>query len=332
MLMSSCAKMNYLIEQGVGQIGLEWHGVSNQDVLADKSISAKDKQKIELILKAKSFFFDYFNLKQTGIYEQTTFLDQEAVTYLVIVSPPDQIKAIKTHFPIMGSFPYLGFFKKSSAIRYKKKKEDEGFHTFMRDVYAYSTLNQWIFDDNILSSFFKLKDHQLVELIFHELVHTVIFVKNDVAFNENLAQFIAKELVIEFFDYDKAQKDKLLQAALSNEKLRVSIISHTKKLNKLYKAASEPKQILSRYLRDDFFPSMKEACEKLNLKHCWPLKEKWNNARFAAFGTYASKQNKIQDLYKKTGKKLKEYFVWIIKRYDSFEGEVKFLDYLNTGI
>ena len=76
-------------------------------------------------------------------------------------------------------------------------------------MHAYSTLGY--FNDHILSSFFYYNEHQLAEMIFHELFHTIFFVKNEVDLNENLAQYFAQQLTMEFFK-DKSQKLALQRA------------------------------------------------------------------------------------------------------------------------
>ena len=65
----SCAKTSYLVEQGIGQIGLEWNGRSNEKVLSDKNVKAIHKDKIRTILKAKKYFYEYFGYKETDIYD-----------------------------------------------------------------------------------------------------------------------------------------------------------------------------------------------------------------------------------------------------------------------
>jgi len=51
-------------------------------------------------------------------------------------------------------------------------------------VPAYSTLG-W-FDDPVLSSFIRWPDTEVARLIFHELAHQLLYVKNDSTFNESL--------------------------------------------------------------------------------------------------------------------------------------------------
>lgn len=324
----SCAKTGYLIEQGIGQVGLEWNAVNNDRVLMDPKVSDEHKEKIRLILKAKDYFYKYFKIEPTGIYDETTFLESDAVTHLVIVSRKDQIKAEKVHFPIVGSFPYLGFFNEKSAKEYADEKKSKGFSTYTRKVYAYSTLNQWIFDDNILSSFFQLKDRQLVELIFHELVHTIIFVSNDVAFNENLAEVISRKLSQEYFEDNTDKINAIKKRQTQSKQLRQLIVEKSRELNQLYSQTTDYEKTLDRFLREDFNPNMKKQCDNFELKKCWPLEGTWNNARFAALGTYSSKQDRIEKLFSGSQKNLKEFFGWIQKMYDKFEGKGKFLDYL----
>lgn len=325
-LFISCAKTSYLIEQGIGQLALEWNGRSNKKVLADPKVSQADKDKIKTILKAKAFFFKYFDLDETGIYNETTFLESKAVTHLVIASPKNKIEAVKVNFPIMGSFPYLGFFKKSSAQAYAEKMQREGFHTYMREVYAYSTLDQWVFEDNILSSFFVLPEERLVELIFHELVHTVIFVKDDVQFNENYAQFVAQKLVEIYFNYDEIKRRKIKRQKRAGQQLNNLIVSYAKQLDELYQKSSDHGGTLNNFLRNSFKTGIRQKCEQLELKKCWPLKGKWNNARFAALKTYEAKHDKIAQVFAATKLDLKDFFRLILRKYDKFNGRGKFID------
>ncbi|MBT5093001.1 MAG: hypothetical protein HOM21_02085, partial [Halobacteriovoraceae bacterium] len=189
-LSSGCAKFSYLVEQGIGQLKLQSRSKKNSEILKDPTVEESIKDKIKLITKYKEYFYRYWGKPSTGIYSKTTILKGEAVTHLVIVSPADKIEALEECFPLVGCFPYLGFFKKASAKEYASKKSAEGFVTYTRPVYAYSTLGK--LEDRILSSFFQYKDSELAELIFHELFHTIFFIKDEVELNENLANYFGQ--------------------------------------------------------------------------------------------------------------------------------------------
>ena len=196
--LSSCAKLGYLTEQGIEQMKIQWKGKPNEHYLDDPKTPEKIKNKILLVGEYKKYFYHYFNEKPTDIYSKTTMLNNRAVTYLVIATPHTKIEAHEFEFPFMGSFPYIGFFQKDSAKEFAKElEEDENLVTWIRPVYAYSTLGY--LEDRILSSFFQYDDVELAELVFHELFHTILFIKDEVDLNENLANLYGKELLKEYF-------------------------------------------------------------------------------------------------------------------------------------
>jgi predicted aminopeptidase len=312
-LFISCAKVSYIFEQGIGQVSLEYGDIDNEDFLSDKNQLTEHKRKVELIIKTKKYFYDYYKISQTDIYDEVKILNSKAVTYLVIHSSNDKVKAIETSFPIIGSFPYLGFFKKDSALEFKNKKEDLGFHTYIRNVYAYSTLNHPMLpmDDNILSSFFYYNDEDLVKLIFHELVHTILFVKDNVGFNENLAEFISEKMLVEYLNIDLKSAKRRKQKEL-NSKVRKHISSSSVALNKLYKDSNDSALTLSKFLKESFVPNGKVICKIYNLKNCLFEDNTWNNARFAAYGTYEEKRDELDTLFKQKNIKLKEFVFKLI--------------------
>lgn len=335
-LFSSCAKVGYLIEQGKGQLSLEYNDVDVDDFLKDPKQDKNHQKKVKIILKAKKFFYKYFSMQDPGIYDEVKILDQDAVTYLVIHSPKDKVKAMNTWFPIMGNFPYLGFFSKESAKEFKKEKEEEGFSTYMRPVYAYSTLNHPLmpFDDNILSSFFHYKERDLVELIFHELTHTIFFVGDNVGFNENLANFIAEKLLVEYYSISESELNEINAKKLKQNQLMQEISQQVKILNQLYKENKKqrPEEILSSFLREKYKPKIKTVCEQAGLKNCWPVEVEWNNARFAAFATYSNKLNRIEKIYEKSGLSLKDFVNKLLQIEDEFDESTDFLTYLENRL
>lgn len=320
-------------EQAFGHISLEINGRNNKDILKDEKVDPEIKRKIILIQKAKKFFYKYFEMDTTPIYEETTILDQEAVTYLVIHSRVDKIKAIKTSIPFVGNFPYLGFFKETSAKEFAKEKNEEGFVTFIRPVYAYSTLNHPAipFYDNVLSSFFRYKDEDLIGTIFHELVHTVVFIDDEIQFNENLAQFISDELMKIYFKenpfYSTQKKLKLVKI----QKLTTKIIELSRELNLEYAKDKKNYELtLSKFIKTKFNPQMKLLCAELEIKgKCWPFTGEWNNARFAALRTYESKRDTLTMAFEKSGLSLKDFLYKIIKLEKKHSGKKPFLEMLN---
>lgn len=322
---TGCAKFNYLYEQGVGQMSLLSTGRDNREVLKNVRVSKTQKEKIKKIEELKSYFYKYWGRKETKIYSQTTMLKQRAVTYLVIASPYEEIKAIDNCFPLMGCFPYLGFFNLNSAKEFAKEQEAEEKVTWIRPVYAYSTLGY--FTDTILSSFFEYDDYELSELIFHELFHTIFFVKNQVDLNENLAMYFSEHMQEGYYistnrtDYMNFEQKK----NNDNKQIKTLVVHLASELQQMYKSLlpktkEEAEVILNEFLEDRFKVEVMKKCQALDIqpKDCFPLERKWNNASFAAFLTYEKKSNDLASLQKKLGLDLKGYYNWIAKKYDDF--------------
>ncbi|MCK5073127.1 MAG: aminopeptidase [Bacteriovoracaceae bacterium] len=296
----------------------------NKEVLKDVKISGESKKKIRKVELYKKYFFEYFQKPSGKIYSSTTFLDTNEVSFLVIVSSPLQVKALEEYFPIVGSFPYLGFFHKKSAKKYAKRKEDDGNVTWIRPVYAYSTLNY--FTDPILSSFFHYSDYKLAELIFHELLHTVLFINGEVDLSEALAQYFGRKMAIEYFKFEGEAKRKKLRenrAKMEIQKLLVSLVADLNGIYKLknVKKRADAEAVLDDFLKKRFYPSIERKCSEYGIsgKKCFPLKRRWNNASLAAWLTYEGKVEKLANLHKKLGVGMNGFLYHLEKKYDDFK-------------
>ena len=316
------------MEQGVGQVSLLTRARDNHEILSDEKIGKKDKDSIRKIQRYKKFFYSFFNKDEEDIYSKTTFLDGDAVSFLIVVSPHDKIEAREECFFMMGCFPYMGFFDEKSADRYGRKMEKKGFVVYKRPVYAYSSLGY--FTDPILSSFFFFDDFQLAKLIFHELFHTIFFVKDEVMLNENLAVYFSTRLAYAYFP-DRADRER--EKERKRDEINRLIIRLVKILNKQYesvKTVEESKAILEKFLKETFHPALKKKCLALGLSKCFERK-KWNNASFAAMLTYGKKTEDIARLAKKLNLTLLDFFIHIEKlyrRYKKLDYKGPFLEYM----
>ncbi len=346
-LLISCAKVGYLIEQGSGQLGLQSRARENTEVLKSPRVPKNEKEKIQFIQDLKKYFYKYWNKKETKIYSRTTYLKNKAVTYLVIASPFDRISTYESCFPVVGCFPYLGFFEKKSAEKHAKELREKKLVTYIRPVYAYSTLGY--FEDTILSSFFKYNEHELTELIFHELFHTIFFVKDEVELNENLANYFSERMTEEYLKntgkikiLEEYRKDREL-----SEKMDKKVVLLATELQILYEKNSPLDESMARELKNDFlrnrfFPEIRKLCLETKVIHekmseeevsenCMALKREWNNASFAAFLTYEKKADQLASLMQQKNLDLKGFFDFLVKKYQTYDQEnidLSFSDYL----
>lgn len=312
----SCAKVSYISKASLGQFKLLYDARENEEILKDPNISNEDKEKIKIIEVYKKFFYEYWEKEPTKTYAKTTLLGRDAVSYLVISSAKDKIKANEECFWFVGCFPYLGFFDYNDALEYEKKMTEEGNETYLRKVLAYSTLNN--FSDPILSTFFYYNEFELAETIFHELFHTIFFIKNEVELNENLANLIGKKMVEIYFK--DSPKSETAKKYLKEEEKYKTLMELIIQLGGQYQEILQKDHSLeskNKYIQTVFLPTIVNKCSKLELdeSRCWPTRIKWNNATFAAFLTYEKNQNEFSDLLEQNDGDLKLFLQKIKEKY-----------------
>lgn len=330
-----CAKIGYMYDQSTGYLKLLYDSKTNDEVLRDKNIPDKYKAKIKKIMEYKKYFYDFFDEKPTGIYSETTLLKKPAVTYLVIASRYNEIKAAQFDFPLIGSFPYIGFFDPKKASEKEQELQQQDYVTYQRPVYAFSTLGY--FEDRILSSFFYFDDFNLSELVFHELFHTIFFMKNDVDTNENLANYFGKELALIYFK-DQSDIIKVHKLRLeNNRKISSKMQKLTLELEKKYAEVKDaPRETYQRLLEDfiehRLYPEIKALCHELKVADddCYPINSKWNNAKLAAYKSYEKSIDIFESLNRKLNIDLKQYYQLLKEEYKQYTklSKVSFEDYL----
>lgn len=195
-LLGGC-QVSYLLKSAYYQGTLLRQRVPIDKALEDSSLSDEQKRKLRLAQEAKAFAESQLGLRPTANYASYTQLKQPYVTYVVSAASRTELKLHQWWFPIIGSVPYKGFFDPEDAKAEAELMKNRGFDTYTRGVSAYSTLG-W-FNDSILSSMLRYKDHDLVDTIIHETTHATIYIRSQADFNERLAVFIGGIGTREFY-------------------------------------------------------------------------------------------------------------------------------------
>lgn len=226
----------YGIQQGAGQTSMIWNSKPVKEVLNDASFPDSLKQKLVLIAEIKQFTIDSLGMNPSENYE-TIFNQGKTATLLnVSACEPYSFTPKEWTFPVLGSVPYKGFFDKKDARKEIQKLKYEGYDVDVYSPSGWSTLG-W-FKDPILSNMLKKNDGSLSNLIIHELTHGTLFVKNNVNFNENLANFIGDKGAEKFLfhKYGKTSKQYAdYEQSKSDEKIYTNyILNSTDRLDSLY--------------------------------------------------------------------------------------------------
>lgn len=189
----------YGISQGKGQLSMIMSATPIKNVLQDPSLPDSLKNKLNLITEIRNYTVDSIAFKPSKNY--TTFYNQHNKPILLTISAaePFKLKAKEWKFPFLGTVSYKGFFNKEKAQKEILKLVSEDYDIDVYSPSGWSTLG-W-FKDPILSSMLKKKPGNLANIIIHELMHGTLYVKNNVTFNENLANFIGDKGAEKFLLY-----------------------------------------------------------------------------------------------------------------------------------
>lgn len=186
----------YGIQQGYGQVNIMLNTQPIEAYLEDDSFPDSLKSKIHYINEIKEFTVNNLGFTPSDNYTSLYNQKGEPILWVLTASEPYRLKAKTWDYPILGKMSYKGFFEKERAIEHRDALAKEGWDTRLGVVNAWSTLG--VLNDPILSNFLYRNEGSLANLIIHELTHGTIFIKNNISYNENLADFIGDEGAQEF--------------------------------------------------------------------------------------------------------------------------------------
>lgn len=167
------------------------------DLLADSATPPRTAARLRLVTDVRTFALQHIGLRAAREFTTFVQLDRDTLVLVLSASRRDTLAAHTWWFPVVGRFPYKGFFDFELAARTAASMREAGFDTYLRPASAFSTLG-W-FDDPLLSTTIAQDSAGLAATVIHELLHTTLFVKGSVVFNESFASFVGARGAAEFF-------------------------------------------------------------------------------------------------------------------------------------
>jgi len=188
--LSGCG-ISYLAQATQGQWRLMRARRPIDQVLADPSSSAELKGRLELVRDARAFASSDLGLPDNRSYRSYSDLKRPYAVWNVVAAPEFSIHPLHWCFPFVGCLSYRGYFKESNARAMAAALAAKGNDTLVAGVAAYSTLGH--FADPVLNTMMRYGDLELVSMLFHELAHQLIYIKDDTVFNESFAMTVEEE-------------------------------------------------------------------------------------------------------------------------------------------
>lgn len=184
LLAGGCA-LGYYTQAVSGQMKLMSQRQPIEELIADETTLAELKDRFEIVLDIRAFASDELGLPDNDSYREYADIDREYVVWNVFAAEEFSVDPKTWCFPVVGCVAYRGYFHQSRATDFAAGLKSRGYDIFVGGVAAYSTLGR--FDDPVLSTMINWPDDRLAAVIFHELAHQILYVKNDASFSEAFA-------------------------------------------------------------------------------------------------------------------------------------------------
>jgi predicted aminopeptidase len=286
------------------------------EVIADPKTSADERLKLEFVREARAFGAD-IGLRPKGSFTAYADIGKDTLAWIVVASRRDSFNLYTWWFPIVGTVPYKGFFNLEDAQKQATYLEQNGYESSVRGTEAFSTLG-W-FNDPLLSTTLKNPAFRIVNTVLHESVHSTIWIKDNVPFNETLASFVGGQATIEFFS-------RRLATISKDTKLRPELESSLRAAEQDQQFQSEFAAVLSKLyqgLTALYSDSNLSSAQKIEKRvavfetHIGPFRRKYprmsalktiNNAEILQFTIYMTKLELFEALFARSGRSWSTFF------------------------
>lgn len=311
LLIGTGCRMGYLLHAASGEYELLSGAIPVEKGLKDDTLTGDQRERLRLVEPIKEFGEKELGLEKTENYEKVYIKSHRNPLYTISASPKDQLSRKTWWFPIVGDMPYLGFFDLKKAEAEKAKLEKKDLDVTLGAAGAFSTLG-W-FKDPLTLSLIEGSTLALVETILHELTHATIYVKDQGAFNEGIANLIGLVGARQFLEARYGPSHALtieVQETIEDERLFSSFISSLMEaLEDLYNSPISYDEKLTQ--REEIFERTLESFEHLKGR----LKTNrftffgdsgLNNAYLLAISLYHQHFHLFEAVYKRNGESVKE--------------------------
>jgi predicted aminopeptidase len=197
---AGCLALEYLPQAAAGQNDLRRRALDIDHLVSEGRVDGRMRKLLAQVSRIKAFG-ERHGLAPTSNYTKYVRVDRSAAVWVVSASAPLGFRSRSWSFPLVGSFTYLGWFKRDEADRFGAKLAREGLDVDVRGAGAYSTAGY--FEDPIVSTMIapgSLGLGELADTVLHEMTHSTIFVKHQSTLNESVAMFVGSGLATVYLE------------------------------------------------------------------------------------------------------------------------------------
>lgn len=312
LLLAGCGNFSYYLQSVGGQFEIWRREVPIERLLEDPALAPALKAQLERALRIRDFASRELGLPDNRSYRSYADLARPFVVWNVFAAAEFSVEPRQWCFPVAGCVNYRGYFDETAARAYAREMAAAGSDVYIGGVPAYSTIG-W-FEDPLLNTFIHYPEPVLARLLFHELAHQVVYVKDDTVFNESFATVVEQAGVARWFavNGNTADRERYAQLQRYSADFRKLVTQTRKELAALYASDFPPEQ--KRRLKAAAFAALKR--EHLYRKLAWGGFEgydRWfaqplGNAHLASVAIYTQRVPAFQALLEESGGDLPRFY------------------------
>ena len=189
--LSGCTSTLYLLQAANG----EWHVMHSRkpivQVIDDPQTPQPMIRELAEVREARDFASRDLGLPDNSSYRTYVTIDRPYVVWNVVAAPALSVEPKHWCFPIAGCVAYRGYFNEERARDFAAGLQRRGYDVVIEGVPAYSTLGK--LPDPVMSTMMRYGGDELAAMIFHELAHQLLYVKDDSRFDEAFAVAVEEE-------------------------------------------------------------------------------------------------------------------------------------------
>ncbi|MBT9455824.1 MAG: aminopeptidase [Burkholderiaceae bacterium] len=317
LLSSGCANVGYLAQSVSGHLQLVSAARPVSQWLADESQPAGLRERLALSQRMRDFAVQELKLPDNRSYRAFADLQRPAAVWNVVAAPELSLSLKTWCFPMMGCVGYRGYFQREQADAFAQGLQQEpGLEVAVYGVPAYSTLGltNWLGGDPLLNTFIRYPEGELARLIFHELTHQVVYVKDDTMFNESFATAVERLGAQRWLGTHgtPAARDEFVALERRREDFRALTMRYRERLDRLYRSDADAatkragKAALMAELRADYAALKAGAWGGYAGYDGWFARA--NNASFGLLAAYNELTPQFEALFEREGRDFERFY------------------------
>jgi predicted aminopeptidase len=237
---SGCGTLGYYAQAVGGHLELMRLSVPIEEAMREPGTPEAVRARLEHVVAIRDFASRELKLPDNGSFRRYADIGRPYVVWNVFATPEFSVKPVESCFPFAGCVAYRGYYSEEAAQRFASEMAGQGYDVYSGGVPAYSTLGY--FDDPVLSTFVRYPDAELARLLFHELAHQVVYVRNDTMFNESFAVAVEEEGVRRWLDARGTPEQRAAWEAATERRRQVFalVLEYRNRLEAFYRGAGAP--------------------------------------------------------------------------------------------